>query len=70
MILAATRVRAEAGERGWISPKSSKALEVVVEGQRELTSSERNALDFLLKRMRSAAVLDDDVSQLKRAVAS
>ena len=48
VILAATRVRAEAGKRGWISSKSSKALEVVVQGQRKLTSSERNALDFLL----------------------
>lgn len=70
VILAATRVRAEAEKRGWISPRSSKALEVVVEGQRELTSRERNAFDFLLKRMRSAAVLHDDVSQLARAVAS
>ena len=68
--LAVTRVRAEAGKHGWISPKSSKALDVVMEGRRELTSSERNALDFLLKRMRSAAVLRDDVSQLMGAVAS
>ena len=67
VVLAATRVRAEARKRGWISPKSSKALEAVVEGQRELVSSERNALDFLLKRMRSASVLHDDVSQLERA---
>ena len=70
LILAAKRVRAEARERGWISPKSSKALEVVLEGQRELTSSERNSLDFLLKRLRSAAVLHDDVARLVRAVAS
>ena len=69
VILAAKRVRVEAGERGWISPKSSKALEVVVERQRELTSSERNALDFLLNRMRSAAVLGDEVTRLARAVA-
>ena len=68
--LAATRVRAEAGERGWISPKSSKALDVVEAGQRELTSSELNALEFLLDRMRSASILQDDVSQLSRAVAS
>ena len=69
VMLAAKRIRAEAGERGWISPKSSKALGVVAEGDRELTPSERNALDFLLKRMRSAAVLLDDVSQLAHAVA-
>ena len=68
--LAATRVRAEARKRGWISPKSSKALESLVEGQGELKSSERNALDFLLERMRSASVLHDDVAQLGRAVAS
>ena len=69
MALAAKRVRAEAEERGWISPKSSEALEVVVERQRELTSRERNALVFLLERMNSAAVLLDDVSELTRAVA-
>lgn len=66
VIQAAERVRAEAGQRGWISPKSSMALKVCAEGQRELTSRERNALDFLLKRMRSASVLHDDVSKIAR----
>ena len=68
-ILATTRVRTEAEERGWISPKSSKALEVIAEGQRQLTSSERNALEFLLSRMQSASVLQEEVVQLLRTVA-
>ena len=70
VVLATTRVRAEAEERGWISPKSSKALKVIEEGKRELTRRERNALQYLLSKMQSASVLLEDVSQLLRIIAS
>ena len=69
VLLAASRVLAEAGARGWISPKSSTALDVIAEGKRELTPSERNALRFLLKRMRSASLLDDEVSTVAHVAA-
>ena len=68
--LAAMRVLGEARKRGWISPNSSRALNRLQQGPRKLTSRERNALDYLLSRMRSAAVLDKEVSHLSRAVAS
>lgn len=68
--LAAMRIRDEARKRRWISPKSSKALDVVEQGQRDLTSSERNALNHLLSRMESAAVLHEEVVQLLGVVAS
>ena len=70
LCLAAMRIRDEARERRWISPKSSKALDVVEKGQADLTPSERNALNYLLSRMKSAAVLHEEVSQLLRLVAS
>ena len=68
--LAAMRVLGMAKERGWISPKSSKALNVLQQGERKLTSREQKALDYLLRRMRSAALLHEEVSRLSSAVAS
>ncbi len=66
--LSAMRVLATARERGWISPKSAKALNSLQEGQLNLASSEQNALDYLLSRLRSAALLNNEVSLLSRAV--
>lgn len=68
--LAAMRVRDEAIERRLISPKSSKALDAVEQGQGNLTSSQRNALKHLLSRLQSAAALPEEVSQLLRVAAS
>ena len=65
---AAARVLGEARRRHWISPKSSSALNVLMQGQRELNSRERNSLDHLLRRMQSAKLLHKDISQLKKAV--
>lgn len=65
---AAARVLGEARRRHWISPKSSSALNVLMQGQRELNSMERNSLDHLLRRMQSANLLHNEISQLKKAV--
>ena len=62
------RIREAAERRGWISRKSSRALNVIEQGQRDLTRKERNALNDLLGRMRLAAVLPEDVSLLSQAV--
>ncbi len=68
--LAAMRVLEEARKRGWISPKSSRALNVLHQGQGKLNSRERNALNYLLSRMRSATLLHKEVSQVSLAVTS
>ena len=67
---AASRVLDEAKQRRWLSPKSLAALKVLQDGKRNLTSKERNALNYLLKRLRSAEIFPDEVSQLSLAVAS
>ena len=69
MSQAAMRVLEEARERGWISPKSLKALNALQQGDRDLRSSERNAIDYLFNRMRAAAVLREEVSHLSQAIA-
>lgn len=65
---AAARVLGEARRRRWASPKSSSALNVLRQGQRELNSRERNSLNHLLRRMRSAELLRKEISQLTEAV--
>lgn len=66
--LAAARVLGEARRRHWVSPKSFRALNVLMQGQVELNSRERNSLDHLLSRMRSAELLHKEISQLTEAV--
>ena len=63
---AAARVLGEARRRHWISPKSSSALNVLIQSQRKLNSRERNSLDHLLRRMQSAKLLHKEISQLKK----
>ena len=65
--LAAARVLGEARRRRWVSPKSFSALNVLTQGHRELNSRERNSLDHLLSRMRSAELLHKEISQLTEA---
>ena len=67
---AAKRIRSKAYEKGWISPKSTKALDVLEKSERVLTSSERNALNFLLDRMRTDTALQNEVLLLSRALVS
>lgn len=66
--LAAARVLGEARRRHWVSPKSFRALNVLMQGQGELNSRERNSLNHLLSRMRSAELLQKEISQLTEAV--
>ena len=66
--LAAARVLGEARRRHWVSPKSFRALNVLMQGQGELNSRERNSLNHLLSRMRSADLLHSEISRLTEAV--
>ena len=66
---AAKRVLLVARKRGWISRKSSSALNVLREGDDHLTSGQRNALEHLLGMMRSAEILSEEVSVLSQAIA-
>ncbi|MDE2663822.1 MAG: hypothetical protein OXI39_12570 [Gemmatimonadota bacterium] len=59
---AASRIADVAKRRRLISPKSTAALTVLMEGQRELTRSERNAVLHLLWRMSAAALLPEEVA--------
>ena len=65
---AVKQIREAAERRGWMSRKSSRALHVIEQGQRDPSRKERNALNYLLERMRSAAMLPEDVSLLSQAV--
>ena len=67
---AATLILDEARRRRWLSPKSASALNVLRDGKRDLTSSERNAFNYLLGRLRSASILPEEISKLSKAVAS
>ena len=63
---AATLILNEAKKRRWLSPKSINALNVLRDGTRDLTSSERNAFNYLLGKLRSAAILPEEISQLSQ----
>ena len=65
---AVRRIRDAAEQSGWMSRKSSRALNVIEQGQRDPTRKERNALNYLLERMRSAAILPGEVSLLSQVV--
>ena len=67
---AATLILNEAKKRRWLSPKSINALNVLRDGKRDLTSSERKSFNYLLGRLRSAAILPEEISQLSQAIAS
>lgn len=63
-----SRIEAEAGRRGWLSPNSRAALASLRTNAAALGQSERNALRFLLERMRTAQVLTADIDQVARTV--
>ena len=65
---AATRVLDAAKQRGWISRKSFAALSNLQKGELVLSRRQRNALIYLLKRMRAAAILSEEVSLLWHAI--
>lgn len=66
--LAAALVLDAAKQRGWISKKSSAALHILQEGELALTSRQRNALSHLLNRMRTDAMLSEEVSLLSQVI--
>ena len=67
---AAQNVRQEARRRGWLSPKSQSALEILAAGGTALERGERNALDYLLGRLSDAGVLAHDISKLRAAMSA
>ena len=68
VFLVAATVRHQARKRGWLSPKALRALNVLEQGQRNLTIPERNAINYLLSRMQSANLLREEVSEISKAV--
>lgn len=66
ILLVAASVRTQARKRGWLSPKASRGLLDL--GQRSLTIPERNAINHLLGRMRSARLLLEEVSEISKAI--
>ena len=69
-VRAARRILAEATKRGLISHKSMGALLALGDEPGDLSRSQRNALAYLLTRMRTVAALQEDVALLEQAVSS
>ena len=65
---AARRILREAKKRRWLSPKSKAALTALQEETCELRRSERNALAYLVERMRPISKLRDEVALLARTL--
>ena len=61
---AARNILREAKKRRWLSRKSKAALTALQEEAYELRRSERNALAYLLRRMRTVAAMREDVALL------
>ncbi|MNJ48812.1 hypothetical protein D3C77_440180 [compost metagenome] len=61
VIEAATRLREEARSLGVLSPKSESALEAISMSRFELSSSEKNAVRFLLGRLQEKGVFAVEV---------
>ena len=66
----ARRILKEATRRRWISPKSMAGLVALGEEPCDLSRSERNAVAYLLGRMRSVTELHEDVALLDRAISA
>ena len=64
------RILTEARRRRWISPKSTAALQALDAGKRDLSTTERNSLDYLFRRMRAARILLEEVAQLSQAISA
>lgn len=67
---AAGRILEEATRRRWISPKSMAGLVALGEEPCDLSRSERNAVAYLLGRMRAVTELHEDVALLARAISA
>jgi hypothetical protein len=60
----AIRVRAIASSHGWLSPKSSRALEKLGNPKTKLDQSDVNALNYLLRRCANISEITYDVKVL------
>ncbi len=67
---AARRILEEATRRRWISPKSMAGLVALRQEPWHLDRSERNALAYLLERMRAVAELHEEVALLARVISA
>lgn len=65
---AARRILEEATRRHWISPRSMAGLAKLGEDRYDLSRSERNALAYLLGRMRKVPELTEEVALLAQAL--
>ncbi|MBA1140692.1 hypothetical protein [Mesorhizobium neociceri] len=65
----AGRLRAEAESRGWLSPKSSSALDNIKLGYAKLTRPELNALHYLLTRAKGTSRLAIDIDRIHKYLA-
>ncbi len=58
-------VRSTALDRGWLSPKSSRALEKLLSGEYELSISEANAIKYLIERILSTSEFENELGILR-----
>ncbi|MEQ8372599.1 MAG: hypothetical protein RID22_05830 [Roseibium aggregatum] len=60
----------EAEIRGWLSPKSTAALNALLTSRRDLKTSEHNSLEHLLGRMSDASVLLEEIRQIRQSISA
>ncbi|WP_157732890.1 hypothetical protein [Bosea sp. AS-1] len=63
-----TRVRSAASDRGWLSPKSIRALEKLLSNNKVLSISESNALNYLIDRSVAVSELECDLKILRMII--
>lgn len=68
LTMAATQLLDEARRRNLLSPKSNAALQSILALEFELTSSERNALRYLLERMEGMGLLKSETQVMSTAI--
>ena len=64
------RILTEAKRRRWISPKSMAAMQALDAGKRDLSTNDRNSLEYLFRRMRAAGILLEEVAQISQAISA
>ena len=68
LTMAATRLLDEARRWNLLSPNSNAALQSILALEFQLTSSERNALRYLLERMEGIGLLESEIQVLSTAI--
>lgn len=64
------KIFAAARLRNWLSPKSVAAFGTLRSGSAAIDLSQRNALEYLLRRIQETSELVDEVNQVKAAISS